>query len=1208
MRILKIVIQNIYSLKCEKPIEIDFESEKFKDVGLFAIIGSTGSGKTTILDAITIALYNKVPRLTKSKAGILDIVSKGADNAYVAVVFENKKIKYEASWTLKRKNTRDGRLDFNKDGKLSNLSTGKIIAEKSKVPEKVKETIQLDFDQFLRSVLLAQGDFASFLSAPEKDKGILLEKITGTSIYKKIGEDIHHKKSIEEKNIENIKKEINDIDILSEEDIEVLKLEKLEISTNLNNLKKEQKENEFIEKWYKQYTEINEKLTDLITNEEKLISEKQKAKNDLEKFELHKKAEPFKGIIKENLRLEKEIDSKERLLKELKDNLENLNSKIEIKTKEKDNLKAVYIADEDNFNNWLPKFDKLTKLDEKISFEKKSNEELDKKINEFNKKRNFQKQEKIDFEKSLSIAKEELQEIEDFLKQNKYSKEIEQNFTKWNNELIALSNNLINTDEEKSKLHKAEVEKKTATEKLKKLQKNEIAINDTWFQKNNSLDELEDYLKKNDLVKVQEQKEKLKSEGLNWNSLKTISEEYSKKSIQKDELESKLKKLETLIDEVLKKISSLEKEVKNAKKSYEDYYTIHQQNIKIKSFEEERQFLQKGDACKLCGSTEHPLIENYKEIKISDSESELKIRKEKFELLNNDLQTKRIELTKNTSQKDSINIETLISELENIKNKAKNIFPDFNLKDKKQIDENLLLAREHYKIFIKEIEDIQSKNNEKENLLKDISKIKDDVNNFKNELSVLEEKLKNIEINIDVFQKNISETQKEIVQAKNQLTKELEKYQISFPALEKISSFIADLKTGIKNYTQKNKAKESLQSKILLIEKDLENLEKVLQENIKSNKQLFSKISEIKESIRKNIKERSKILDLTITVTDKRNLLTEKLKESKTNFEKINKKIVELNSQKQKFETEANTYNNDLKKHRKHIKKLEEDLTDKLKESNFSNKWEVIKALLKDEEFIKIEALKDKLNTKTIELKTLKTTLSQSKETLNKQKTFETSHQEILEIISNNNAKIESELIRKIEIAERFKFHNEIMSRNEKVFSRIKKQEKILYKWQRLIEVIGKNKDSLSKYVQRLTLEYLITLANIHLEKLNKRYSLKIYEDKSLNFKLIDHFLAEEERDVDTSSGGEKFLISLALALGLSDLASENVQIESLFIDEGFGTLDSETLETVIYALETLQTQGKMIGIISHVESLKERIPTQIKVVKKNNGVSIIEL
>ena len=107
---------------------------------------------------------------------------------------------------------------------------------------------------------------------------------------------------------------------------------------------------------------------------------------------------------------------------------------------------------------------------------------------------------------------------------------------------------------------------------------------------------------------------------------------------------------------------------------------------------------------------------------------------------------------------------------------------------------------------------------------------------------------------------------------------------------------------------------------------------------------------------------------------------------------------------------------------------------------------------------------------------------------------------------------------------------------------------------------------------------------------------------------LVDHYHADALRYVDTSSGGEKFLISLALALGLSDLSRKNVKIGSLFIDEGFGTLDTNALETVISTLETLQSQGKMIGIISHVENLKERIAVQIQVTKRSNGVSVISV
>ena len=148
--------------------------------------------------------------------------------------------------------------------------------------------------------------------------------------------------------------------------------------------------------------------------------------------------------------------------------------------------------------------------------------------------------------------------------------------------------------------------------------------------------------------------------------------------------------------------------------------------------------------------------------------------------------------------------------------------------------------------------------------------------------------------------------------------------------------------------------------------------------------------------------------------------------------------------------------------------------------------------------------------------------------------------------------------------------------------------------------------------MQRLTLKNLIDLANIHLYKLNRRYSLVLNptysKGEELSFKLLDYYQAEQMRAVDTCSGGERFLISLSLALGLSDLASNTVRIESLFIDEGFGTLDGDSLETVMSTLENFQSEGKMIGVISHVESLKERISTQIQIHKKGEGISELKL
>jgi exonuclease SbcC len=166
-------------------------------------------------------------------------------------------------------------------------------------------------------------------------------------------------------------------------------------------------------------------------------------------------------------------------------------------------------------------------------------------------------------------------------------------------------------------------------------------------------------------------------------------------------------------------------------------------------------------------------------------------------------------------------------------------------------------------------------------------------------------------------------------------------------------------------------------------------------------------------------------------------------------------------------------------------------------------------------------------------------------------------------------------------------------------------------KWNYLNKLIGDSTGNrFNSFAQKFTLAKLVKLANVHLRKLNERYVLDmpgIGEEEDLI--IVDGWMGEERRSVKTLSGGEKFLISLSLALALSDLASRHVKIESLFIDEGFGTLDPETLDQAISTLEQLQSSsGKSVGIISHVEELKERIQTQIRLEKSAAGFSTISI
>lgn len=164
--------------------------------------------------------------------------------------------------------------------------------------------------------------------------------------------------------------------------------------------------------------------------------------------------------------------------------------------------------------------------------------------------------------------------------------------------------------------------------------------------------------------------------------------------------------------------------------------------------------------------------------------------------------------------------------------------------------------------------------------------------------------------------------------------------------------------------------------------------------------------------------------------------------------------------------------------------------------------------------------------------------------------------------------------------------------------------------WQRLNSLIGsKEGDKFRKFAQGLTLDHLMHLANQHLARLHGRYLLQRKSSGELELQIIDTWQADVTRDTRTLSGGESFLVSLSLALALSDLVSHKTSIDSLFLDEGFGTLDADTLEIALDALDAIQSSGKMIGVISHVEALKDRIAVQIKIAKSSGiGASVIVL
>ena len=206
------------------------------------------------------------------------------------------------------------------------------------------------------------------------------------------------------------------------------------------------------------------------------------------------------------------------------------------------------------------------------------------------------------------------------------------------------------------------------------------------------------------------------------------------------------------------------------------------------------------------------------------------------------------------------------------------------------------------------------------------------------------------------------------------------------------------------------------------------------------------------------------------------------------------------------------------------------------------------------------------------------------------------------------SAEKEKLLEQKGELQKELKTDEEARIKRAGIEDELKKLKHQVAVWDRLNTLVGSSSgDKYRRYVQSLVLLTLLKNANVELTKLHSRYRLA-KGGGDMEIKVIDSDLADQERPTDNLSGGETFIVSFALALGLAQMASNNVRIDSLFLDEGFGTLDDDSLEKALNALSSLNAQGKTVGLISHVDQIKERIPSKI-VVKRSAqpGVSRLE-
>jgi exonuclease SbcC len=323
------------------------------------------------------------------------------------------------------------------------------------------------------------------------------------------------------------------------------------------------------------------------------------------------------------------------------------------------------------------------------------------------------------------------------------------------------------------------------------------------------------------------------------------------------------------------------------------------------------------------------------------------------------------------------------------------------------------------------------------------------------------------------------------------------------------------------------------------------------------------------------------------------------------NWQQVHNDCVSLQSQWQ-------TLQQQLSQEAERLAALEKQFADALAASEFADQQAFLEALLDEAERLRLEQLHQRLESECQQAQTL---VASAEQTLNAHiaqppaamddnVTAEKSQESLAAVASE----LRENTTRQGEFRQQLKQDADNRQRLQALMQEMERVAVRCDDWGHLSQLIGsRDGDKFRKFAQGLTLDNLVWLANNQLNRLHGRYLLKRKASEALELEVVDTWQADAVRDTRTLSGGESFLVSLALALALSDLVSHKTRIDSLFLDEGFGTLDSETLDTALDALDALNATGKTIGVISHVEAMKERIPVQIKV-RKINGLGYSKL
>ncbi|MBX2887469.1 MAG: AAA family ATPase [Ferruginibacter sp.] len=1241
MKILAIRIKNLASL--EGNTAIDFCSEPLCSAGIFAITGPTGAGKSTILDALCLALYSKTPRYLQARESGIEIIDvqgsaisqgdvrgilrDGTGEGFAEVDFAGVDgQRYRATWRVRRaRDKADGSLQ-QYSITLKNIDTNTDIpGRKNEILEEIERLVGLSFEQFTRSVLLAQGDFTAFLKAAKDEKSALLEKLTGTRIYSEISKQIFVNYSKEKRELEDLNLQREGIPTLTSEEVEDLKQQKVTLDQNITI---QEKEAEVLTKeiaWHNQLEVLQTSLSAAHATQEQAIKAKQNAAGREQQLKQVEQVQPTRTWVDGQQAAEKQLAEKTASLQDLQTTLDSLQQQQKELDKQLQTANETVAAAIQKQEAALPHLEEARALDVQI---KEKAEQVNQAVTEV-------KTAEVNHEQLQQQLQAQQQQSEELLASISQLQQWKQDNSA--RQPIAENHSLIS-----AKLGDAGTLRDAAQALLPHLEHTQTSIAEAKQVKTG----LETILA---AIVQQLQEEKKKhieaSEALVAIPIASLEKEKASTDSRIEDMivaEAHWKILshgEADLDTLKQKLTDNKSELNDksqalAQAAAQLVIATAERDASLRMLDKARLAAAENveslrlqlvpeEPCPVCGSLEHPYVAEQPQLNhvlaeleaahqqndkaytsCLQTESSLQETvnhlKETIALQEQETSTKTTAFAAHQKTWEGFAIYTHAAE---IPNQQKATWLVQQLQDaraqQKHLQQQILLyatKKQELDALQSTINELERQQNENSNSVKDtdrhLQSLQEQEAQYHKEQQNNNQALATIEQNLSVYFTapgwftNWKADPSAFLQRIGEFA---EQWKIATQKLEGDSRQHGILTATLEaTEGQQHHASLNVQKK-----QDTLTTVKQQQDTLKQKRQAIfngEAAATVEQGLKQAVTAAQQALE---KIKTERDLLQTSLTRTRTQSEQTEKDIASLRQHAITFAQKIHEW----------LAAFNSRNTLALDEERLSQLLTYDAAWIETERTA-LRAIDDAITQAQSILQERTAQLQQHEQ----QRLSERSAEALTELLNIVRTDLQQQVQRKNEIS--FQLQQDIANKQKigDLLGIIKAKELVAENWAKLNEIIGSADGKKFRLIaQEYTLDVLLSYANVHLGMLSNRYLLQRIPN-TLGLQVIDQDMGDEVRTVYSLSGGESFLASLALALGLASLSSSRMQVESLFIDEGFGSLDPNTLNIAMDALERLHNQGRKVGVISHVQEMTERIPVQIKVSKQQNGRSKVEV